>query len=206
MPNQENARPHSRVPPWAAATTGTGGCRRSRARSIEVVTIATAPSLSRQKSYRQSGSAIIRALKYCSRVSGSRYLAFGRVTAFCLVEMAISANASRVVPYTCMWRRVSSDIRWPGPARPDGCTNELTGVTALDATTVPSLVRCCSAITVTTTEASPATIAARARPIAPAEPPPPPVSAAENFSSRMPSVSTSSPASICSPYPALASE
>ena len=55
-------------------------------------------SLSRQKSYRQSGSAIIRALKYCSRVSGSRYLAFGRVRAFCLVEMAISANASLVVP------------------------------------------------------------------------------------------------------------
>src|SRR5215469_14027709 len=29
MPNQENARPHSRVPPWAAATTGTGGWGRA---------------------------------------------------------------------------------------------------------------------------------------------------------------------------------
>ena len=120
--------------------------------------------------------------------------------------MAISANASRVVPYWCMCRLVSSDIRWPGPARPDGCTNELAGVAALVATTEPSRVRCCSAITVTTTEASPATIAARARPIAPAEPPPPPVSAAVKVSSRMPSISTNSPASIWSPYPALASE
>ena len=206
MPNQENPRPHSRLPPWAAATTGTGRCRRSRARSSEVVTIATAPSVSRQKSYRQSGSAIIREPKYCSRVSGSRYRALGRLSALFLVEIAISANASLVVPYWCMCRLVSSDIRWPGPARPDGWTNEPAGVAALDATTEPSRVRCCSAITVTTTEASPATIAARARPMAPAEPPPPPVSAAVKVSSRMPSISTNSPASSWSPYPALASE
>ena len=76
----------------------TGGWRRSLARSAEVTTAATAPSDSMVKSYRQSGSAIIRALKYSSRVSGSRRSAVGRLMAFSRWEIATSARCSRLVP------------------------------------------------------------------------------------------------------------
>ena len=54
-------------------------------------------------------------------------------------------------------------------------------------------------MTVTTTLASPARIAALARPMAPAEPPPPEVRAALKVTSGIPSVSMNSAVSITSP-------
>ena len=56
--------------PCAAAATTAGGWRRSRARSTEVTTSATAPSLSWQQSSRCSGSTIIREAWWSSRVIG----------------------------------------------------------------------------------------------------------------------------------------
>ena len=46
IPIHANARPQSLEPPCATATTGTGFCLRSRARSVLVVITATAPSVS----------------------------------------------------------------------------------------------------------------------------------------------------------------
>src|SRR5271163_4953742 len=64
-----------------------------------------------------------------------------------------------------MCRRAITDINWPGPNSPDGCRNELIGSGSIAEKTEPRrCLDCCSAITVTTTEASPATMAARASP------------------------------------------
>src|SRR6478752_5174240 len=82
-----------------------GGWGRSRARSALVITIASAPSVSRQLSKRQSGSEIHRASRYCSRVSSL---------------WPIVAAWSRVYPYWCIARRVSIAISSTGRSTPQG--------------------------------------------------------------------------------------
>ena len=61
---EHRCRPARRASlPWATARMTAGGWRRSRARSVDVTTTAQAPSVSRQKSNRRSGSEIMRPLK-----------------------------------------------------------------------------------------------------------------------------------------------
>ena len=74
-----------------------GGCGRSRARSADVITIASAPSVSRQLSKRHSGSEIQRASRYCSRVSSLwPIVAFGLRFACLRNASATFARWSRV--------------------------------------------------------------------------------------------------------------
>ena len=56
--------------PWAAASITTGTCRRSRARSTLVTTIAWPPSVSWQQSKSRNGSTIQRDAWWSSRVIG----------------------------------------------------------------------------------------------------------------------------------------
>ena len=98
MPIQAKARPHSRCPPWAQAWTTAGLWRQSFARSMVVVITATAPSVSRQKSSRRSGSASITEASYSSLVRGTLRTALGRLWVLARVAITISPKASWVVP------------------------------------------------------------------------------------------------------------
>src|ERR1700721_3315574 len=101
-------------------------------------------------------------------------MALGGFNALLRVGNAISANASRRVPYRGRCPRAIHDINCPGPNSPDGCKNELIGSGSMAENTEPRrCLDCCSAITVTTTDASPETMAAPPSPIPPADHPPP---------------------------------
>lgn len=95
--------------------------RQSRARSAETMTQASAPSVSRQLSKRQSGSLIQREVIYMSRVSGRSYItASGFWLARLRQARATLKRWSRVAPYSCMYRRASIPISSAGCSSPYG--------------------------------------------------------------------------------------
>lgn len=76
-----------------------------------------------------NGSAIIGPSSTSSTVTGSRNIASGFSAAFARACTATSASCSRVVPYSCMWRRAAiaylaisecpyGTSNWSGPRAP----------------------------------------------------------------------------------------
>ena len=87
-----------------------GFWRRSRARSAEVMTHASDPSDSRQQSKRHMGSAIIRAARYSSIVSGLRISAIGFCSACLRTATAAAPKCSRFTPASTIMRRAMMPI------------------------------------------------------------------------------------------------
>ena len=78
--------------------TSTGGLRRSRARSADVTSTTTAPSLTMQQSKRRSGAITSREARWSSRVIGFCITAFGFRRACERKATATSPRASVVAP------------------------------------------------------------------------------------------------------------
>ena len=92
---------------WASASlhpsSRTGFLGKSRARAVDVTTMAPPPSLMMQQSSRCRGSEMIRLSMTSSTVISWRIFAFGLRAACDRMATAISASCSDVVPYLCIW-------------------------------------------------------------------------------------------------------
>lgn len=88
-------------------STHTGGFAQSRTRSSATSSTAAPPSERMQQCSFVKGSAIIGPSSTSSTVIGSRNMAPGLRDAFARAWTATWASCSRVVPYSCMWRRAA---------------------------------------------------------------------------------------------------
>src|SRR3546814_19843708 len=77
--------------------------RSGRALSARVMTIAAAPSVTRQQSFTESGLLITRDSRQSSIVSGPFAKASGFPVSHRLAATATPASRARVVPYSCTW-------------------------------------------------------------------------------------------------------
>ena len=105
----------------------TGGCRRSLARSADVVITATAPSLSMrvvEEAQRLGDHAGVEVVVEGQRLLDERV---ARRIALARWEMQISAKCSPVVPW-CMCRLVIIEKLWPGEEIEAGRLNAIVGL------------------------------------------------------------------------------